>query len=252
MELSWTTFIVEIVNFLVLVWILKRFLYKPVLAAIGQRKAVIDQTLSDAKARQSDAQALEQQYSTRLADWQQEKQKLRAAVIGEIDAQREQLMTALESSLAQERERSRILEERQLNQLRKAAEEEGLARGVEFTARLLERCASPELEDKLVSLVIEDLPKLPNEQLQAIRAACGEANWRIKTTSAFTLSELQRKSIVQTLKDITQDNAAIEFHEDGRLLAGLRISLGPWMVRANLRDELGFFSGAMGHDSRNQ
>lgn len=252
MELSWTTFILEIANFLVLVWILKRFLYKPVLGAIAQRKAVIDQTLSDAKARQADAQTLEQQYNSRLADWEQEKQKLRAVVIGEIDAQRTQLMTALEGSLAQERERSRILEERQLDQLRKAAEEEGLARGVEFTARLLERCASPELEDKLVSLVIEDLPHLPSERLQAIRTACGEANWRIKTTSAFLLSELQRKSIIQALKNITQDSAAVEFHEDGHLLAGLCISLGPWMVRANLRDELGFFSGAMGHDPRNQ
>ena len=38
----------EVVNFLVLVWMLKRFLYKPVLEAIAQRKAAIDKTLSDA------------------------------------------------------------------------------------------------------------------------------------------------------------------------------------------------------------
>ena len=37
MELNWTTFALEAVNFMVLVWILKRFLYKPVLAAIAQR-----------------------------------------------------------------------------------------------------------------------------------------------------------------------------------------------------------------------
>ena len=39
MTLSWPTFILEIVNFLVLVWILKRFLYQPILQAIEERKA---------------------------------------------------------------------------------------------------------------------------------------------------------------------------------------------------------------------
>ncbi len=48
MELNWTTFALEIVNFLILVWILKRFLYKPVLEAIARRKTAIDKTLSDA------------------------------------------------------------------------------------------------------------------------------------------------------------------------------------------------------------
>ena len=37
MQLNWSTFVLEIINFLILVWVLKRFLYKPVLAAIAQR-----------------------------------------------------------------------------------------------------------------------------------------------------------------------------------------------------------------------
>ena len=39
MELDWTTFILEIINFLVLVWILHRFLYQPVMNVIAQRRA---------------------------------------------------------------------------------------------------------------------------------------------------------------------------------------------------------------------
>ena len=58
MELSWPTFFLEIINFLVLVWILKRFLYKPVLEAVAHRKAVIDKTLADANAKEAGAQAL--------------------------------------------------------------------------------------------------------------------------------------------------------------------------------------------------
>ena len=46
MQLDWSTFILEILNFLILVWILKRFLYKPILTMIAERKAAIEQTLA--------------------------------------------------------------------------------------------------------------------------------------------------------------------------------------------------------------
>jgi F-type H+-transporting ATPase subunit b len=45
MELDWTTFALEIINFLALIWILKRFLYRPVLATLGQRRAGIEANL---------------------------------------------------------------------------------------------------------------------------------------------------------------------------------------------------------------
>ena len=49
MELDWTTFILELVNFVVLVWILNRFLYRPVMNVIDQRKAAIQRTLAEAE-----------------------------------------------------------------------------------------------------------------------------------------------------------------------------------------------------------
>ena len=50
MELDWTTFALEIINFLVLVWMLKRFLYRPVLATLAERRAGIERTLAEARA----------------------------------------------------------------------------------------------------------------------------------------------------------------------------------------------------------
>lgn len=250
MELSWPTFFLEIINFLVLVWLLKRFLYKPVLEAIAQRKAAIDKTLSDAKGKEAGAQALVQQYQNRLADWENEKVRLRAGVVEEISAQRTQMMTALENSLKQEREKARVLEERRLNELQNRAAEAGIAKGVQFTARLLARAAGPELEARLVSLAVEDLPQLSNEQIEALRSVSQQTGLQVKVTSAFPLSASQRSVIVQKLKDVTQDSVAVEFNENSGLLAGLRISVGPWVLRANLEDELGLFANAIGHESR--
>ena len=249
MELSWPTFFLEIINFLVLVWILKRFLYKPVLEAISQRKRVIEKTLADAQDKEAGARSVVEQYKNRLAEWENEKAKLRAGVAEEIAVQRTQMMAALENSLKQEREKAGVLEERRLNELRSQSEALGLTRGVQFTARLLVRAASPELEARLVSLALEDLPHLPAEQLQGLRSISQKPGLGVKVASAFEISSAQRASIVDRLKQMTQDNIAVEFDQDSRLVAGVRISIGPWVLRANIQDELEFFAGAMRHES---
>lgn len=246
MTLSWPTFILEIVNFLVLVWILKRFLYRPILQAIEERKARIEKNLADAKARQMEAEALEQQFQKRLADWENEKQKLRAEVTEEIAARRAELLVALDDSLKQEREKARVLEERRLSELRNNAEAAGISAGLQFTARLLERAASPELEAKLIDLALEDMRTLSSDQIARLRLACRDARPQVKVTSAYAVCAAQRQAVEQELRTLT-DGAVVQFGEDSRLRAGLRISIGPWVLRANLADELEFFAYQVNH-----
>lgn len=247
MELDWVTFALEIVNFLVLIWVLQRFLYKPVLAAIARRKAAIEKNLSDAKALQVDAQALEQQYRNRLVDWEREKEQLRAGLAEEINAERARLRAGLQAELEQEREKNRVLEERRLNELRRRAEDQAVVQGAQFAARLLARIAAPELETRLVALVLEDLARLPEDRLQALRAACRDAGSKMKVTSAFPLDATQRQALVQGFKDVARADVAGEFSEDPRLLAGLRIGIGAWVAHANLQEELKVFAEAVRH-----
>ena len=247
MELGWPTFVLQVVNFLVLVWLLKRFLYKPVLEAIARRKAVIDQTLHEAADKENAAEALARQYQNRLAEWEGEKQKLRAEVVQEINVQRTQMMAALENALKQEKEKTHILEERRLNQLESQKEAEAIAKGVQFIARLLARAADRALEERLVEITLEDLLRLPEEQIAALRMVSRQAGLQVKVTSAYVLTAEQRRLISEKLRLITENNLTIDFREDGRLLAGVRISVGPWVLRANLEDELQFFAKALPH-----
>lgn len=243
MQLNWSTFLLELVNFLILVWILKRFLYKPVLAAVARRKVAIDKALSDAELKHAQAQELELHYQNRLGDWEREKEELRAALTEELRLQRERLTGDLQKALEQEREKENVLTERRLKDLEDHAVQQAIARGVQFTARLLERIASPNLEARLVALVLEDLPRLPPAQLQTLQEACCDPQRAVKIASAFPPAEAQRAQIVQALAEATLKNkVTANFEHDSSLLAGLRISAGPWSVRANLRDELQFFA----------
>jgi len=57
MHFSWSTLLLQTVNFAVLVWLLRRFLYKPVLRMVDARRAEIDKQYADAKAVEAEAAA---------------------------------------------------------------------------------------------------------------------------------------------------------------------------------------------------
>lgn len=249
MEFNWTTFALEIINFLVLLWILKRFLYKPVMDAVTQRRSSIEKTLAETQAMQIEAESLKRQYQDRLADWEREKAGMRTSMLEELNVERARSMAALQAALEQERERSRVLEQQQAAELRRALEEDAMVRAGQFAARLLSRLANAELEARIGEVVLEDLPHLPDEKLQAIRAACQEKNSTMKVTSAYPVGERQRNAFVQALGSLAGKDVSCEFTQDDRLMAGFRIGIGPWVLHANLRDELRFFGETAHHGS---
>ena len=73
MQFSWSTFVVEIVNFLILVWVLQRVLYLPVKKSILDRKQKIQASMDAAVQLKSEAQLLQTQYENRLNEWDKEK-----------------------------------------------------------------------------------------------------------------------------------------------------------------------------------
>ena len=244
MQLSWSTFFLEIVNFLVLVWILKRFLYQPVLDVIAQRRAGIEKTLAEAQDKLAQAQALQDQYQNRLSEWGREKQTAHETLRREIEAERARLMEALKTSLDQEREKARVLEERRLRDVQRHNEEQALQHGAQFAGRLLTRFAGPELESRLLQMALEDLPQLTPERMEGLRAAYAATEEPIAVISAFPLDEARRRELqAQFAKLLGPARVAWDFRQDPALGAGLRVRIGPWMLRANLQDELAFFTG---------
>jgi len=246
-EFDWTTFILEIINFLILVWILKRFLYRPVLGVVARRRAGIEKMLADAKRIEAEAGELKQQNERRIAQWEGEKEAAQARLREELAAERGRLMAALEASIAEERERRRVLDERRQHDFRRALEEQGIAQGAAFSARLLARLATPELEARLYALLLEDLRSLRAEDRRAVADAAAAPGLELKIQSAFALDEGRRDELARTLAEVTGQMLPVEYRENPELLAGFQVSIGPWILHANLRDELKFFSGALRH-----
>ncbi|MEO5958542.1 MAG: F0F1 ATP synthase subunit B, partial [Opitutaceae bacterium] len=55
MLIDWFTVGAQVLNFLILVWLMKRFLYKPILNAIDAREKKISAELADAESKRAEA-----------------------------------------------------------------------------------------------------------------------------------------------------------------------------------------------------
>ena len=247
MELNWTTFILELLNFVALIWILNRFLYRPVMNVIAQRKAAIQKTLAEAETTRNDAQALQSQYENRLTEWEQEREKARTQLRDEINAERSRLFDNLRAELDQERKKAVVVEQRRLRDFAQQAEATAIAQGGAFASRLLSRLGGAELERKIIEIVREDLPNLPPDQLQAIRATSATIGIPMKITSAYPLDTARREVLSHACRMLAGRDVACEFLEDKALIAGVRISFGSWVLRANVQDEMSFFSASSRH-----
>jgi F-type H+-transporting ATPase subunit b len=247
LELNWSTFVLEIINFLVLVWILKRFFYRPVLEVIARRRAGIEQTRAEAGTLREEAQRLRAQYENRLAEWDQERRAAREELGREIEAERARRLQTLADELAQERERAAAADQRRRDEERRGLEQTALAQGAQFAARLLGLAPGPQLQDSLLGLLLEQLDALPAEQREALRGDAGTAPAGIRVTSAYALENPARQRLQQALGALLGAPVAVQFHEDPELLAGVSIAVGAWVLQANVKDDLAGFA-RLAHD----
>ena len=247
MEFDWTTFILEIINFLILVWILKRFLYRPVLDVIARRRDGIEKTLADAQHIEAEANRIRQQNEQQLAGWEDEKKTAQARLMAELAATRESKMAALEASISEEAGRRRVLDKRRRGEFERMVEEKGITQGAEFSTKLLSRLASPELEAKLFGLLLEDLHQLRIEDKNAVKEAATEVGLKINVQSVFPLDKNKQDTLSSALAEVAGRKLTVEYSINPELISGYQVDIGPWVLHANLRDELKFFRGVLQH-----
>lgn len=239
MEISWSTFVLEIVNFLILVWILQHFLYRPVLDVIARRRASIEKTLEDAQSMREEAQSLQRRYEGRLADWNAEKQQAADALRREVDTERRKRMQQLDEELAREREQAEVADRRRREATQREVEAQAIKQAASFATRLLERASGPDVESRLVDLSVAELERLPDEKREELGADSAQS---ARIVSAFELPDAQRDALTRALRRMLGKDVPLEFAVDASLLAGVRIEIGAKTIALNLREELAGFA----------
>src|SRR5215510_6070175 len=86
--------IVQAINFLILLFILKRLLYKPLLAKMEERTAAIQKSLDEAQAARAEATRQQQENETRLRAAHAEAAAIRAQAMKEAADEQKRLVEA--------------------------------------------------------------------------------------------------------------------------------------------------------------
>ena len=213
---------------------------------LAERRAGIERTLTEARATEAQASAMQQQFESRLADWEQEKAAARQSVLkSRLDAERARQMEVLTKDLATERERSAAMDAHRLDTQRaRTGRHRASTEARQFASALFARMAGPELEGQLVQLFIEELAALPEERLSAVRAGQNGHGQGI-LTSAYRVHRQHSASRLSNAIDTRLGKAiALDFVVEPNLLAGARLALGAWQLDFSLAGELGVFAEA--------
>jgi F-type H+-transporting ATPase subunit b len=244
---DWTTFALEVLNFLVLVWLLKRFLYRPVMDVIERRRADEEKTVADARALRDEAQALKAQYEDKLAHAAEDRERALARLDSEIAAERARRLAGVEADVAADRQRREAIEAREREQHAVERDRQAARLGLRLAARLLDRLASPAVEDQLVTVALDDLRALPEAERDALTSGLTATDVPIEVATAFALPPPRRAALTEALGALVGHAVAPAFVEDPALKAGVRIRAGAWLLTANLGDELASFAERIEH-----
>ncbi|HKM26211.1 MAG TPA: F0F1 ATP synthase subunit B, partial [Thiopseudomonas sp.] len=102
MSIDWVTVLAQIANFLLLLWLLKRFLYRPILDGIDAREAAIAKRMSDAEQAKKEAKAAENQYIKQRAQLVSDHDALLDKALKATEDQRAGLLSDARNKLQQE------------------------------------------------------------------------------------------------------------------------------------------------------
>ncbi|MDD4933605.1 MAG: F0F1 ATP synthase subunit delta [Methylacidiphilaceae bacterium] len=243
MSFDWTTFILQVINFLVLVWLLHRLLFRPVLRLVAERKAATAKAWEEAQRVKKEGEDLQKAYENRMSLWEAEKEKARGKLLEEMQGERRRLEAENDRLIQEERERARAVEAHRLAALSQEAETRALRIASQFASRFLQDLATPDLEVKLVDRAIEEIERLPPEKIAEIRDSVARGGVRqIEVRTAFPLEEGRRDRLAHALNKACGRELPCECLVDPSLGAGVRAVVGGWMARANVKDELLFFA----------
>ncbi len=238
MPIDWFTVGAQTLNFVVLVWLLKRFLYGPILQAVDAREKRVAAELADAAAQQSQAQQERDLFARKNTEFDQQ----RAARLGEVTAeamqQRQRLLDearAAASAWSVKREASLRAEARQLDQIiRGKAQQEVFA----MARKTLQDLASATLEERVCDVFVRRLRATDAQLRVSLAKALGTGCDPLLVRSAFELTAPMRQMIEQAVHDLVPLQAPVQFVVSPELVCGLELVGGGHKLGWNVLDYL--------------
>jgi F-type H+-transporting ATPase subunit b len=239
MLIDWFTVGAQALNFLILVWLMKRFLYQPILHAIDVRDQRIAAELADAGAKQADAKKERDEFQQKNEEFDRQRAALLIQATGEANTERQRLIDAARKAadaLSAKRQETLNTEATTLNQaIRRRAQEEVFA----IARKALADLAATSLEERLSEVFIRRLREMDSTEKAGLAEALKTASEPTLVHSAFDLPTEQRTAIQQALNETFSADIHVRFETAPELVSGIELTTNGQKVAWNIADYLG-------------
>jgi F-type H+-transporting ATPase subunit b len=243
MLIDWFTVGAQVLNFIILVWLLKRFLYQPILTAIDAREKRIAAALADAARQQAEAQQERDRFQKKNEVFDRERAALFRAATDEAKAARERLLE--ETRTAAEALRLRFQEELQSesDNLKNAFRHHAQQEVFSIARKVLSDLASASLDERVADIFMDKLQAMEPEVTAQVVAAIKTATKPLLIRSAFALPDAQREAVRQALGKAFSVQAEVEFEVDPELVSGIELVTDGHKVGWNIGQYLASLEG---------
>lgn len=238
MTIDWITVSAQIINFLILVWLLKRFLYRPVMRAMENRKQSIAEQLNEAQAREQKADEKVQYYQKKTEELECKCDEILAKARENAEQLKRELFEEARAEVAETRAhwRRQTQQEKEefLGNLRHRTSDV-----IQVIARkALTDLANIDLEEQMTQLFIHQLKSLDKESIRTLL----RTSEPVRIASAFELDSAIRGRLTRAVHEYLVDGIDVEYSESPELLCGIELVAGEGRLSWNLANYLGDLS----------
>jgi len=238
MLIDWFTVLAQVVNFLILVWLLKRFLYRPILDAIDAREQRIAKELADADAKKAEAQKERDEFQHKNEAFEQQRAALLGKATDEAKAVRQRLLEDARQAadaLAAKREEALRTEQQSLNAaLSRRARDEVFA----IARKALADLATTDLEERMAAVFTRRLREMDAKAKAGLGEALKSASAPGIVRSAFDLPAEQRAAIQKALNETFSADIRLRFETAPDLVSGIELATDGQKVGWSIADYL--------------
>jgi F-type H+-transporting ATPase subunit b len=246
MLIDWFTVAAQAVNFLILVWLMKRFLYKPILNAIDSREKGIAAELADAGAKKAEAQKEHDEFQHKNTEFDQQRAALLSKAIADAQGERQKLLDDARkaaSDLSSKRLDAFRAEEQNLHQaISRRTQQEVFA----IARKALTDLATVSLEERLGEVFTRRLREMDANAKGALGEALKTAADPAVVRSTFDLPADQRAAIQNALNETFSAEVRVRFETAPDLVAGIELTANGQKVAWSIADYLASMEKGVG------
>jgi F-type H+-transporting ATPase subunit b len=238
MLIDWFTVSAQALNFLILVWLLKRFLYKPILSAIDSRENRIAKELADAGSQKAEAQKEHDEFQHKNEAFDQQRAALWSKTTDEMKAVRERLLDEARKAadaLSATRAETFKNDAHNLNEsisLRIQTEVFAISR------KALTDLATVSLEERVSEAFTRRLRSMDGKAKETVAEALRTAADPALLRSAFDLPAEQRAAIQNALNETFSAEVRVRFETAPNLVGGIELNTNGQKVGWNIAEYL--------------